>query len=250
MPTPIWTENTEGDWPLVGAHRGASMQAAENTAAAFETAIAAGADFVETDLRLTRDGLPIAFHDPDLRRLFGDARSVAEADLQELRTLHPPLMTIAEVVDLVGERASILLDTKIMELEELRHAAGLLAPRLRGGRVAIGVRSLAVLDIVRQELPYCPTLGLFADASDYLGLAARGGTWARLWEPDATADAISVLQEHGLKVVVMTGRPADGSVGLIEPGPLQELLCRRPHAVMLNDPALAVTLRRRGHDGH
>jgi glycerophosphoryl diester phosphodiesterase len=49
---------------LVAAHRGASSIAPENTLEAFEKAIEVGADMVEFDVRSTRDGVLVAFHDP------------------------------------------------------------------------------------------------------------------------------------------------------------------------------------------
>lgn len=57
--------------PALIAHRGASQEAPENTLAAFARAVADGADGVELDVRLTRDGVPVVFHDDDLARLTG-----------------------------------------------------------------------------------------------------------------------------------------------------------------------------------
>lgn len=50
------------------AHRGASAYAPEHTLAAYELAIAQGADFVEQDLAVTKDGVLICLHDPSLER--------------------------------------------------------------------------------------------------------------------------------------------------------------------------------------
>jgi glycerophosphoryl diester phosphodiesterase len=75
-------------------------------------------------------------------------------------------------------------------------------------------------------------------------LAALGGTWARLWQADASADQIGQLGALGLNVVIMTGAPTAQSVGHIDPDTLDALLNTGPQAVMLNDPGLAVkTLR-------
>jgi glycerophosphoryl diester phosphodiesterase len=52
----------------VVAHRGASAYAPEHTLAAYRLAIAQGADFVEQDLAVTRDGVLICLHDPSLER--------------------------------------------------------------------------------------------------------------------------------------------------------------------------------------
>ena len=54
--------------PLLIAHRGASGYAPEHTPAAYELAIKQGADFVEQDLQVTKDGVLICLHDPDLAR--------------------------------------------------------------------------------------------------------------------------------------------------------------------------------------
>lgn len=50
--------------PLVIAHRGASWHAPENTLAAFELAVAQGADYVEFDVRRSGDGELVVAHDP------------------------------------------------------------------------------------------------------------------------------------------------------------------------------------------
>ena len=50
------------------AHRGASAYAPEHTLAAYRLALEQGADFVEQDLAVTRDGVLICLHDPSLER--------------------------------------------------------------------------------------------------------------------------------------------------------------------------------------
>jgi glycerophosphoryl diester phosphodiesterase len=54
--------------PLIVAHRGSSAHAPENTLAAFEMAVAGGAEGIEFDVRLTRDGEAVVMHDADLKR--------------------------------------------------------------------------------------------------------------------------------------------------------------------------------------
>ena len=55
-------------YPLVIAHRGASELAPENTVASFTLARELGADYVETDVQRTKDGVLIVFHDDDPER--------------------------------------------------------------------------------------------------------------------------------------------------------------------------------------
>ena len=70
--------------PLIIGHRGASAVAPENTLAAFRKAIAVGADGIEFDVRLTRDGVPVVIHDSTLRRTGGVNKRVADLSWQEL----------------------------------------------------------------------------------------------------------------------------------------------------------------------
>ena len=69
------------------AHRGASHDAPENTLAAHALAWEQGADLVETDVHLTRDGELIVIHDKTTQRTTGRPGAVAELTLAELRAL-------------------------------------------------------------------------------------------------------------------------------------------------------------------
>ncbi len=72
--------------PLIIAHRGASAEAPENTLAAFQRAIDAGADGVEFDVQLAKDGVPVVIHDAALRRTAGRTDNVADLTSTELGT--------------------------------------------------------------------------------------------------------------------------------------------------------------------
>lgn len=83
------SELSGANFPLVVGHRGASKAAPENTLAAFERALADGADGVEFDVRLARDGVPVVIHDATLRRtapLHADApiASLSSSDLSAI----------------------------------------------------------------------------------------------------------------------------------------------------------------------
>jgi glycerophosphoryl diester phosphodiesterase len=69
---------------LIIGHRGASAVAPENTMAAFREALAVGADGVEFDVRLTRDGVPVVIHDSTLRRTGGLPDRVADLTWAEI----------------------------------------------------------------------------------------------------------------------------------------------------------------------
>ena len=69
------------------AHRGASADAPENTLAAIRLAIEHGADGVEIDVHMTRDGVPVLLHDPTLHRTCGLRRRCADLAVAELAEL-------------------------------------------------------------------------------------------------------------------------------------------------------------------
>lgn len=70
--------------PLIIGHRGASALTPENTLAAFRRALDDGADGVELDVRLARDGVPVVIHDESLRRTALREGLVAEKTSSEL----------------------------------------------------------------------------------------------------------------------------------------------------------------------
>lgn len=71
--------------PIVWAHRGASYELPENTLEAFALALALGADGIETDAHMTRDGVVVLSHDPSGIRMAGIDREIRDATFAEVR---------------------------------------------------------------------------------------------------------------------------------------------------------------------
>lgn len=69
------------------AHRGYSKEYPENTALAFEKAIELGADVIETDAHITKDGYVVIVHDEELSHLTNGKGKVNELTLQEIKQL-------------------------------------------------------------------------------------------------------------------------------------------------------------------
>lgn len=94
--------------PPILAHRGLVTPAAaaggtlENSRAAMEAAVAAGADFLESDCRVTSDGTPVLLHDADLARVLGDPRRVSAVSRLELAAMMADrggLLTLDEALE-------------------------------------------------------------------------------------------------------------------------------------------------------
>jgi glycerophosphoryl diester phosphodiesterase len=83
-----WLEDLRKDPPVaVIAHRGASQDAPENTLAAIEAAIDAGADLVEIDVQQHPSGELYLFHDRDLRRIAKEPRRLREMDPKSIEQI-------------------------------------------------------------------------------------------------------------------------------------------------------------------
>lgn len=108
---------------LVVAHRGASSEQPENTLAAFDAALEAGADVVELDVRLTADGVPVVLHDPDVSATTDGSGFVHELTLSELKRLdasggrgpREEVPALSEALELIG-RAGGAVDLEIKNL--------------------------------------------------------------------------------------------------------------------------------------
>ncbi|MEU9981278.1 glycerophosphodiester phosphodiesterase [Streptomyces sp. NPDC050856] len=87
------------------AHRGDPYRVRENTLASIRSAIRRGADAVEIDVRLTRDGVPVLLHDDSLRRLWRVDRPLAGLTLAEVRELTGPqgVPTLREALLAAGD---------------------------------------------------------------------------------------------------------------------------------------------------
>ncbi|MCU0706573.1 MAG: hypothetical protein MUF18_21665 [Fimbriiglobus sp.] len=128
--------------PTCIAHRGASFDAPEHTLAAYELALKYGADFVEPDLQLTKDGVLVCLHDTTLERttnvkdVFPDRAKevngkktwpVAEFTLKEIQMLDAGgwkdkkfagqrVPTFQQMIDAVKGKAGIIPETKAPEV--------------------------------------------------------------------------------------------------------------------------------------
>lgn len=69
------------------AHRGDSAHAPENTMRAFEAALKAGADEIETDVRVTKDGVAVLLHDASLFRTTGKEAELKDLTFEDIRQL-------------------------------------------------------------------------------------------------------------------------------------------------------------------
>lgn len=99
--------------PKVFAHRGASVDFPEHTLLAYQGAIDQGADGFECDVRLTKDSLPILWHDSTMDRTAGISGDIAGLTYHQIRDRYPQVMTLTEFLELaIAHKKDLLLETK------------------------------------------------------------------------------------------------------------------------------------------
>lgn len=117
----------KAEGPMIIAHRGASGYAPENTMAAFELAERLGADFIELDIRMSKDGELVVIHDKTVDRTTNKAGYVHDFTLRELQGMDAgsffsakyadeTIVTLEEVMYAFAGRIGILIEIKDPQL--------------------------------------------------------------------------------------------------------------------------------------
>jgi glycerophosphoryl diester phosphodiesterase len=190
--------------PLIIGHRGASAVAPENTIAAFEAAIAAGADGIEFDVHLSRDGEPVIIHDETLQRTHGLRRRVADLTANELREVGVP--TVHELFELMVQN-SLLLYLEIKESSAMlaNECCRLVSEFSLSDRVIVECFDLTVLQRI-EGLRTAALFGqgIYADRVILNRALAVGASMLALHYRLATPKLVENARLAGLKVVVWT----------------------------------------------
>lgn len=108
---------------LLAAHRGGALLWPENSLLAFRNAVALGADFLEFDVHLSRDGELVVIHDPTLDRTTTGTGAVRERTLAELRGLRlkdKSGTVTGEAIPTLEELVALAAPTKMHLLLEIK----------------------------------------------------------------------------------------------------------------------------------
>lgn len=120
MPRLIGRPNVKPFYHWMYAHRGLhdnQTEAPENSLPAFQKAVDAGFG-IEMDIQLSKDGIPVVFHDFDLKRVCGVPGKVKDYTYEELKQFtlfdsRQRIPTLEEVLDLVNGRVPLIVELKI-----------------------------------------------------------------------------------------------------------------------------------------
>lgn len=240
--------------PIAIGHRGSAADAPENTLASFELALAAGAAILESDVHLTRDGVPVLLHDDEVARVTEGTGRVRDVDLAELQRLDAGFRFSPDAGRSHPYRGrGLRIPTLAEALAAFPHARFNL--ELKQDLPGIVERTLAVLRAARRE-----ELTLLTAAEDAL-MARLRGALAR--DPCDVAVGASTGDVLDFVRTALSGeRPRAGPMALQIPAefagrPLatRELVAHahahevQVHVWTVNDPAEMARLLDLGVDG-
>lgn len=233
---------------LIIAHRGYSSAYPENTALAFERAIEAGADFIETDLRFARDGALVCSHDADLKRVAGDTRSIGDLGLAELKAVRLPhglaILGLEEVLALARGRARVMLDVKVTTPEMIDAVLTAVERTGMTRDVVYGARTVEHLRAVSQRSDAIALLGMPAQPERVPEFLAERLRAVRYWEEDVTAERAALVHRAGRELWVTAGlRARHEAPGYITLERATALARLGVDALLVNDPPLALAVR-------
>ena len=163
------------------AHRGGSF-GKENSLETMLSAAHSGADAVECDIRKTKDGVLVIFHDDTLTRLAGNTMKVSEVTAEQMRKYlevnGQKLLTFEELKNGYTEDTPILLHIKLTDFDEefAEYVSN------SGLPIIAGVMSIPMLSCFSKFLPKERILAFLPNEKDALEYYEGGAGIIRLWE--------------------------------------------------------------------
>lgn len=228
--------------PAVVGHRGVRGARPENTMAAFELAIAEGSDAVELDVRVCGSGELVVCHDPDLRRVAGDPRRVADLTWSDLAAVDvgdgERVPKLVDVLDLCRSRG---VGVNVELKRDLPNRAGavvaaaqLLLAWHRGDDLVVSSFDPWMLSGLRKMVPHMPCAQL-VHRSRYVPVhvavgRAVGASGVHLEHSLWTAPRVTALRRKASWIAAWTVVDVDEAVRLAHLG-CDAIITDTPRAV-------------------
>ena len=207
------------------AHRGASKEAPENTLSSVRAALALGADYVEVDVRLTKDNVPVVIHDSDLIRTarISHLDPIHHLSLEELKSAEvgswfdpiytgERIPTLEEILQEDWGHSGLMLEIKYSP-----YSSRLLVPSILSvlanakqlpSRISIGSFSLKLVQQIQNEIRRLPqgskVIGIVEDKRKLQPFLECSVDQVALKHRLISADLMQELAKHGLDVWAFT----------------------------------------------
>lgn len=192
----------ESNRVIVLGHRGYSSKYPENSLLAFRRAVEAGADGVELDVWLSRDGRVVIMHDETIDRTSNMSGRQKDMTLEELKQadigMGERIPTLEEVFEVLPEDA--LINIELKDPDTAKEVAKIVAENSRE-RVMISSFEVEALREYRRH-DKDTTMGLLIDREEVVPLIPRLREELNLWSINIPMEAIPLLgQERTLQAI-------------------------------------------------
>jgi len=157
------------------AHRGYAKHFPENTLVAFAAALDSGANYIETDIQLSKDGVPVLFHDNNLERICGIKGAIHNyswAELQQFRASYTErfgdqfskvgITPLSDLVSLLAKRPKVTAFIELKRNTMQHHGKGVVLD--------------SVIKLIKPVMSQCVIISFSLEAV----LAARRRHWPRV----------------------------------------------------------------------
>jgi glycerophosphoryl diester phosphodiesterase len=202
------------------AHRGASKIAPENTLSAIRKAIELSVDFIEIDVHLSKDGVPVVIHDAQPERTTNSklGKLITEMTLAEIKTLDAgswfgssfkseKIPTLQEVLDLKSPSIGLMIEIKKgrSHPKALVHAVYDLINRYTYQKdIIVGSFSPNIIDEIQTNYPNLSLIGIAEDFNMISHFRAKKLPRLALWYKLLTPDLMQKLHEENTNVWAFT----------------------------------------------
>jgi glycerophosphoryl diester phosphodiesterase len=229
----------------VMAHRAGPPPAPENTLAALEQAIRAGADYSEIDVQRTRDGVLVLVHDADLMRVAGDPRRIADVTYAEVADLvqrpddgspgaERRIATLDDFLDRARGRIGLMIELKYYGPDPGLAPAVVDRVRAHGMTDEVILMTLSTTAI-EQLARIAPDLAIgYVSAAAVGDLTRLPVSFLAVARPAVTPRLLRSAADRNMAVHAWT---------VNRPTTMAELIERGVDGIITDDPALAVRVR-------
>ncbi|MFA6450112.1 MAG: glycerophosphodiester phosphodiesterase family protein [bacterium] len=195
--------------PLLVAHRGANLEADENTLKAYKLAIQYGMDYIECDPRLTKDGVFVIMHDGNVNRMTNGTGKISDMTLAEIRALKTrngeQIPTLEEVLSLAKENGvRVYLDTKGFDDSYMEQLVAQVKKSEMSDKVMAGLWMIEQLKFMQKNYPEIAKSIPYPTPMSSMKTAKKSGAnWVGTILDQATPAAIKKADEAGLKMITL-----------------------------------------------
>lgn len=208
--------------PKIIAHRGLSKEAPENTLSAVKAALALGIDYIEIDVRLTKDNVPIVIHDSTVSRTSGikNGPSIHELTLKQIQGMdvgsffgmefaNEPIPTLEEVLSLNWKTTGLMLEIKHCRQPNAVVVENVfkILRKQKLPKMVIGSFSLPIFKLIQQQLKNelkIQTIGIIEKTEKIRPFIETGAKHLALYHKILTPSLIKNLKKENVEIWTFT----------------------------------------------